>query len=205
MKSYPSISKLKTAPLNHIFAFDKLDGSNIRAEWNRKHKAFTKFGSRTQLIDKSSPILGEAIDLFLEKYSEDLNQRFTDERWTKAICFFEFFGDQSFAGQHIVGDPKKVMLFDINGPSGLLYPKEYLKLTKYLDIAPLIYEGPFNQDLISMVENGTLPHMTFEGIVAKANTGSPGLPWMTKVKNKAWLEKLKVICKDNEALFNQLA
>lgn len=205
MKSYPTINKLKSAPINHIYAFDKLDGSNIRAEWSRKHKAFTKFGSRNQLIDRSTPVLGEAIDLFLEKYAEKLNQRFLDARWQKAICFFEFLGDKSFAGQHVVGDPKKVVLFDINGPQGLLYPREYLKMTKFLDIAPLIYEGPFSQELISQVENGTLPSMSFEGVVVKANTGSPGLPWMTKVKNKQWLDKLKVLCNGNEDLFNKLS
>lgn len=205
MKSYPSITKFKTAPINHIFAFDKLDGSNIRAEWSKKDKTFTKFGSRNQLIDKSTPILGEAIDLIMEKYSEDLNQRFTDERWTRAICFFEFFGPNSFAGQHQVDDYKNIVLFDINGPSGLLYPKDYLKMSKYIDIAPLLYEGPFSADLISAVENGTLKGMTFEGIVAKAHTGSPGLPWMTKVKNKAWLERLKIHCNGNENLFKQLA
>lgn len=205
MKSYPSIIKTKTAPLNHIFAFDKLDGSNIRAEWSRKNKTFVKFGSRTQLIDKSSPILGEAIDLILETYGEELNKRFTDAKWQKAICFFEFFGPNSFAGQHKESDIKKTVLFDINGPQGLLLPSDFLKMSRYLETAPVIYEGPFSRDLITSVENGTLPKMTFEGIVAKANTGSPGLPWMTKVKNKAWLNKLKEFCEGDESLFKKLS
>lgn len=204
MKSYPSISKEKSAP-SHVYCFDKIDGSNLRSEWSRKHKTFVKFGSRTQLIDRSSPILGAGIELFLEKYSEELSKRFFDAKWQRAICFFEFFGPNSFAGQHVEADLKTVQLFDINGPTGLLYPKEYLKMTTCLDIAPLLYEGPFTGDLIQSVENGTLAGMTFEGIVAKANSGSPGLPWMTKVKNKAWLEKLKEICNGNEELFKKLS
>lgn len=205
MKSYPTITKTRISPNNHIFAFDKLDGSNIRAEWCKKSKTFIKFGSRTQLIDKSSPILGTAINLILEKYSEELNKKFIDAKWQKAICFFEFFGQNSFAGQHVVSDEKKVVLFDINGPQGLLYPSEFLRMTKYLDIAPLIYEGQFSEEFIQSVENGTLSNMTFEGIVAKSNIGSPGLPWMTKVKNKAWLIKLKEICKGDEELFKKLS
>lgn len=205
MKSYPSITKTRIAPVNHIFAFDKLDGSNIRAEWSKKEKTFFKFGSRTQLIDKSTPILGQAINLILEEYSEELNKRFTDAKWQKAICFFEFFGPNSFAGNHILEDTKQVVLFDINGPQGLLFPSEFLRMSKYLVTAPLLYEGAFTQELINSVELGNLPGMTFEGIIAKANYGTPGLPWMTKIKNKAWIERLRALCKDNETLFNKLA
>ena len=43
MKQYPTIPK--TIQSIDIIAFDKLDGSNIRAEWNPK-KGFYKFGSR---------------------------------------------------------------------------------------------------------------------------------------------------------------
>jgi hypothetical protein len=43
MKTYPSISRdIVGQP---IYAFDKLDGSNIRAEWSKKN-GFHKFGSR---------------------------------------------------------------------------------------------------------------------------------------------------------------
>lgn len=44
----------------------------------------------------------------------------------------------------------------------------------------------------------------FEGIVAKGSYASPGMPLMFKWKSRAWLEKLKKHCGDNEALFNEL-
>ena len=50
MKSYRSIPFANKIPENETFyVFDKLDGSNIRAEWNPK-KGFYKFGSRSQLL-----------------------------------------------------------------------------------------------------------------------------------------------------------
>jgi hypothetical protein len=47
--------------------------------------------------------------------------------------------------------------------------------------------------------------MTFEGVVCKAkNPKNTPMPLMFKVKNKAWIDKLKVYCKGNEQLFNTL-
>lgn len=203
MKTYPSISKVNTAPC-HGYAFEKFDGSNVRAEWSRKRGAFYKFGSRTQLIDASSPVLGEAVGLIQEKYQEELCRRFHDARMQKAVAFFEFFGPNSFAGFHVSSDKKEVVLFDVNGDRGLLYPKDFLKFTENLEIAKVLYEGALSAELIKSVEEGTLEGMTFEGVIFKGNSGSPGLPFMTKIKHKAWIEKLKTHCKGDEALFQKL-
>ena len=62
MKSYPSIPK--DIPPSEFVAFGKLDGSNIRAEWNPK-KGFYKFGTRTKIIDASTPVFGKAVNLIL--------------------------------------------------------------------------------------------------------------------------------------------
>ena len=43
MKGYPSIPREVQHSLN-VYAFDKLDGSQIRAEWTQKN-GFFKFGS----------------------------------------------------------------------------------------------------------------------------------------------------------------
>jgi len=45
MKSYPSIPGKHTNGIP-LTVFDKLDGSNIRAEWSKK-RGFYKFGTRT--------------------------------------------------------------------------------------------------------------------------------------------------------------
>ena len=204
MKQYPSIPKGHLAG-KHTYLFDKYDGSNIRAEWSRKHKKFVKFGSRTQLIDNSSLILGESISLITYKYEKEMTDRFLKNRVEKAVCFFEFFGPNSFAGSHVEEDKKEVKLLDISlHPKGIITPKEFLKLTAGLDVAELLFEGFINQQIIESIENGTLPGMTFEGVIGKCNSGSPGLPDMFKIKNKAWLQKLRDYCKGDDTLFDKL-
>ena len=58
MKSYPSIGYWNTGVLGtHVYAFDKLDGSNLRAEFTFKSaknnsfgNGFDRFGTKNQII-----------------------------------------------------------------------------------------------------------------------------------------------------------
>lgn len=202
MKSYPSIDKQILS--GEGYAFDKLDGSNIRAEWSRSSKNFFKFGSRTQLLDENHPILGSAISIFKEKYGEDLSKKFYDTKHKKGVAFLEFFGESSFAGQHKLEENKNLVLFDLSGDRGLFYPKDFLHFTKNIETAKLLYEGPLTSGFINLVKEGKLEGMTFEGVIFKMNTGTPGLPSMTKIKNKHWIEKLRSFCKNDEELFKKL-
>lgn len=89
MKTYPSITK-KTDENIDIYAFDKIDGSNIRAEWTNK-SGFHKFGSRHQLLDDTHEFLHESPELVINKYEKDLTDIFKKLGYQKAICFFEFY------------------------------------------------------------------------------------------------------------------
>jgi hypothetical protein len=109
MKDYISISRDVQYGLP-IYAFDKLDGSNVRVEWTRKN-GFCKFGSRNRLIGSDQPFLSEAIDL-MKQYEADLTRIFKDQRYESAVAFFEFFGKNTFAGHHIE-EPHDVVLFDV--------------------------------------------------------------------------------------------
>ncbi len=202
MKTYPTIDRVVVnLP---IYAFDKLDGSNIRAEWTRK-KGFWKFGSRKCLVGEDNKLLGKAQRLVLDKYDDDLSKLFREQRWQKAVVFFEYHGPRSFAGWHDDRDEHTVTLFDIAGDKkGILEPRTFLKTFGHLDIAPLLYQGNSNSDFSTQVEEGQLEGMTFEGVVCKGKYISPGRPKMFKIKNLAWIEKLKLKCKDDEKLFNEL-
>lgn len=88
MKSYPSITK-DINPYTRIYAFDKIDGSNIRGEFNNK-KGFYKFGSRNTLIDENTPTLGKSIAIIKEKFEKDIAAVFKKNNWKDGVCFLNF-------------------------------------------------------------------------------------------------------------------
>ena len=202
MKQYPSIQPI-IIKSKKIYAFDKLDGSNIRAEWSIK-RGFYKFGTRKRLLGADDPLLGSAIAIILSKYGQALSDIFVKNQWKKAVCFFEFFGENSFAGNHEMADIHDVILLDINSGKGLLEPKDFIKKFGHLEIPKLLYTGNANSELIEAVKSNTLENMTFEGVVCKGKYVSPGLPLMFKIKSQMWLDKLKLKCQDDTALFDKL-
>lgn len=205
MKSYPSISKEIVKGIK-IFAQDKLDGSNIRVEWTKK-AGFNKFGSRNKLIDETDLLLGKAPILFMEKYSEDLEKVCRKRRWEKVTFFLEFWGPNSFAGNHSEGDEHTLTLFDAHPyKKAFLPPKEFYKTFGHLDVVPCLYEGRCTPDLVDAVQSGELLGMTFEGVICKGKIDrKTRQPVMFKIKNRAWLEKLKNYCGEDESLFHKLA
>src|SRR4051812_19272266 len=102
MKEYPSIPSahdLLSRSEDHLgqpfIAFDKLDGSNIRAEWDRK-RGWHQLGTRRRLLDASQPFLGQAIQLILDGYGDGLAKALKDDpalgRPQQATAYFEFLG-----------------------------------------------------------------------------------------------------------------
>lgn len=205
MKEYPSISKEIRTDIN-IYAFDKYDGSNIRGEWSKK-RGFYKFGSKTRLLGEDDKILGESIVLVRAKYQESLGEIFLRKKWDQVTCFFEFFGPNSFAGNHDLTEKHDVVLFDVNlYKRGLLNPAEFIDLFGHLDIPQVLYYGKANSFLVEQIRTGTLSGMTFEGCVCKGrNVKKTHIPIMFKIKNQAWLDKLKSRCQEDEKLFQFLS
>lgn len=189
MKSYPKIQYFNKGIFGEIvWAFDKLDGSNIRCEWNRK-RGWYKFGTRNNMIDEKNPQFGEAITIFLEKYGDDLPTIFRKcySNVESFVVFCEYFGDNSFAGLHF-DEPKDVVLFDVNAyKRGFISPKEFIQNFGGLDIPELIYKGEYNADLIESVRNNSFNLK--EGVVCKGV--HQGEVWMSKIKTIEWLERVK--------------
>lgn len=204
MEIYPSIN---TDIINtHIFAFDKLDGSNIRAEWTRKN-GLVKFGTRRRLLDANEQPLGEAVGLIQEGYAEELDRIFRKQKLMKATAFFEFYGDSSFAGLHSPDEPHQVRLIEVHHyKQGIVSPQDFLKTyASRVPTADLLYQGKPNQDFIRSVKNGTLEGMTFEGVVCKGGQDSRNRRILFKVKNQAWLQKLREVYKGDEKKIQELA
>ncbi len=204
MKHYPSITKEVWHNIP-IYAFDKLDGSQIRAEWNSK-KGFYKFGTKNQLIDASTKPWGRAIQLVNDKYAADLSHVFQEHKWRDAICFFELWGPSSFAGTHNFEEDLTVTLFDVNPyKKGILPPDQFIALFGHLDTPKVLYQGTVSVELFDAVKQSTLPGMTLEGVVCKGpSQTNASMPIMFKVKSKAWLERLRIYCDGNEKLFAAL-
>jgi hypothetical protein len=204
MKFYPHITKEIRQDI-FIIGFDKIDGSNIRAEWNHK-RGFYKFGTRNHLVDDKTMPFGSAIPLIRQKYETDLTKIFQELNYSDAICFFEYWGQNSFAGNHDFSKPMDITLIDVNPfKQGILEPSLFVQHFGHLDIAKVCYQGYATTDLFDQVKQSTLPGMTFEGIVAKgANDKRTKMPIMFKIKSLAWLDKLKEYCKGDERLFEKL-
>lgn len=203
MLEYPSIEKnIVNCP---IYAFDKLDGSNIRVEWSRKNN-FSKFGSRKRLLSEDEEPLGEAISIFHETMSDTLVKPLRKLQVERATLFMEFYGKNSFAGAH-EKEEHYLTLFDVSlFKKGFMLPKEFMKtFENVVPTAELLYRGNPNSDFINSVHEGTLEDMTFEGVVCKSQELIRNKQVKFKVKNSAWLEKLKAKCGDDEKMFERLS
>lgn len=199
MKHYPSISRSTGQHFREFdaYVFDKLDGSNLRAEWTRK-KGWAKFGTRERLFDETDEVFGEAIPDFMEFMAPVLDPVIKDQRWDQVTVFMEFWGKLSFAGQHVKEDPKFLTLFDVNPyKKGILGPKEFIDLFGHLSLlSDVPHRVPnclgkmkWTRGFVEEVRLGNIPGITFEGVVGKGGDGHDLI--MAKAKTQAWVDKVK--------------
>ena len=119
MKHYDSIENIKTdASLigEEVWAFNKLDGQNFCAKFQPKSKNFTGFGSRNRTVDESDLQFGQTVKYFKEsKIPEILTKILIDNSKKnkyfnsaeEVTFFFEWYGENSFAGSHQEDDKTK--------------------------------------------------------------------------------------------------
>ena len=177
-----------------IIAFDKLDGSNIRAEFSRK-KGFYKFGTRNVMIDEKNEQFGQAIPTFLNKYGDELEKVFNQKEYRNIlsfVCFGEFLGENSEYGRHGLNDKFDIVLFDVNAyKKGLIKPRDFVNNFGHLDIPKIIYEGELNEEFINDVKVNKFNLK--EGVIAKGVV--PGKKsdnlYYCKIKTNQWLENLR--------------
>jgi hypothetical protein len=198
MKTYNKIPYYNKGIFNeYIYAFDKLDGSNIRAEWNPK-RGWYKFGTRNTMIDENDLQFGEAITLFKNKYGESLAKVFRDNKSYKRIesfvVFAEYVGDNSFAGRHYDGDKKDIILFDVNMyKHGFVTPKNFIEDFGHLHIPDVVYQGHYTLDFVESIKNNEFNLK--EGVIVKGilKSKSKDEVWMVKVKTLDWLKRVKLL------------
>ncbi len=195
MKSYNSIPHWNKGPFGEkTIAFDKLDGSNLRFEYGKK-RGWYKFGTRNVMITEKDENFGHGITLFLNKYGDELSKIFEKKyrNVESVVVFAEYFGKNSFAGQHVVTDIKDVILFDVNlYKRGIVSPYEFMDNFGHLDIPKVIYEGIYDMEFIDSIRSN-IYNLT-EGVVAKSivKTKKDGEEiYMSKIKCNHWLKKVK--------------
>lgn len=196
MKSYWKIDGIKGIDKDlgqECIAFDKHDGSNLRFVWGKK-LGWHQFGTRTRELTESDPDFGSAIDLFKNKYGEQLIKIFTSDSLFKSVSevtvYCEFVGKNSFAGYHDPKDTKDVVLFEVNPhKKGFVSAVDFVNIFGSLHIPDVVYQGPLTKEFIDKVYNGEIK-AAFEGVVAKWGSGHK--IGMRKIKTKAWIDQLKV-------------
>ena len=215
MKEYLSIPHYrddKTLHGEQVVAFNKLDGQNFRVKYTPKgatKQQFTLFGSRQTLVDENTEGFGDAVRFFKKNYENVLREIIVNNSRKKGIfngieeitLFFEWYGENSFAGFHQDGDEMHLALIDV-----FLKKKGYIEPNTFIDIfceddrietPEFIYIGKLTNDFVTSInendwtEEGCRYPNVKEGVVIKRSTLMSGqrLP-MCKTKTKWWLTKL---------------
>jgi hypothetical protein len=179
-------------------AFYKYDGSNLRFEWSHK-TGWYKFGTRTQPFDQGHEQFGKAIPHFLEVHAGPLEQVISKHypKVQSVIVYAEFHGPKSFSGNHDPEDKHELTIIDVNvHKKGFVDPQPFLDQFGHLNIAKLVYTGPYTPELVLAVKENTLPGVVLnEGVILKGGSGHKR--WCRKIKTLAYLERLKELYGQN--------
>jgi hypothetical protein len=198
MLYYPKIPDTKGCPGGRCIAFEKVDGTNIHLDWDRDH-GFHAFGTRRDVFAHGArgnaafldahPGLEGTFEAF-QALAEPLD-RILRTTWTaqEVRVFAELVGDGSFAGAHVAGTARRLVLFDVELMGhGLVPPETFIAELGALPIPRVVYRGKLSGQLVEDVRKGL--YGVDEGVVIK---GVGGAPWMAKVKTNAYLERLKSV------------
>jgi hypothetical protein len=196
MIEYPSIIGCSKAPRENCIAFDKLDGSNLRFKWTSK-RGFDTFGTRTQTINIDTPLYGNGVKFFLKNQAPILDSHFRKNypNTREIIVFGEFYGPNSFAGNHQENEDQKVTVFDIllgHKNREFVKPKQLIKeFGSIIELPKVIYEGNLNEEFINDVRENK--YSLNEGVIVKGTTNNGafrGKMWQCKIKTKNYLERI---------------
>ena len=178
-----------------IIAFDKIDGSNLRFEYSQK-RGFYKFGTRNMMIDKTNDPFGFAIDIFLNKYSENITKIFKGKNYRNTlafVCYAELICESSEFGQHDFKNGKfDLVLFDVEQyKTGLIAPRQFVKDFGDVGVPKIIYEGNLNREFVASVKGNE--YGLSEGVVCKGsipNRKENNL-YYCKIKTNDWFDRLR--------------
>ncbi len=168
MREYPSIRQSRKPFKAHVF--DKLDGSNLRISWDIK-QGWYELATRTRTISVDHNLYSKGYQYFLEVYAQEIEKIANKSNWKRLDAFFEFHGDNSFAGRHDLSETQRVTLIDLApNTRGLLNLVGFLELLGHLPIPAYLGEVEWNLEYAEAVRLGEVAGISFEGVVAKCET-----------------------------------
>ena len=127
---------------------------------------------------------------------------------TEMTFYFEWYGENSFAGRHQEGDEMHLALTDVFiKKKGYIEPREYERMFRNsgVEVPELIYQGVLNADIINSIMDNDWTEdccgwpTVKEGVVFKRSTLLPGQRRPSvKVKTRWWLNKLHSMYSEEE-------
>ena len=220
MKHYDSIPRIQddgTLKSEMVWGFNKLDGQNFCVTYKPKHKIWGPYGSRTRTVDENDEQFSQTVKWFQDSnYKPILENLVANNRGKKQVLngidemtfFFEWYGENSFAGRHQEGDEMHLALIDVFlKKKGYMEPKDYYEIFNDhgVELPELVYTGPLSSEIIERVrendwtqEGADFPNVK-EGVVFKRSTMMKGQRRPSvKVKTKWWLDKLHSMYTEEE-------
>lgn|SRR5574337_19632 len=203
--AYPKIPDTLGCPLRQCIAFEKYDGTNIH--WTfQPGEGWQDYGTRrdryhintsgVRAFEEAHPELAGVHTLWDQKdeLNDYLNNNPIYNKAKEIIVFTEYFGTNSFAGQHNPKDLlKQLVILDIQVDGKIISPEQFVEDFKQFNIARVVFKGKFTGQLFVDVRKGKLD--VKEGVVVKGMVGDQ--VYMAKIKTEAYLERLKKEFKDN--------
>src|SRR5579859_1315638 len=206
---YPKIPNVLTLnfSLKKCVAFNKEDGTLIHIVYNFD-KGFSSFGTRrdrytfnknglSQFHKEHNGLYGlsQALDKLLDYYPMDYYFKNAEPycRAKEIILSAEFFGPNSFAGNHSIldlKDERQLVLFDLQQDGIMTSPYQFIDdfASKNICSTPkIIYKGKYNGQLFRDVRNNIFNLK--EGVVVKGVIDNK--VYMVKIKTNSYEDKLK--------------
>ncbi len=201
---YPKIPDTLGCPLKQCVAFEKYDGTNIHWTFQPLY-GWLDFGTRrdrfainnggVRQFEQAHPELAGVDKLWdqdskLELFLMD-NPKYNSAK--EIIVFTEYFGPNSFAGQHRPKDAMQLVIFDIQVDGKIIPPEQFIEDFTQFNIAKIVFQGKFSGQLFVDVRKGK--YDVKEGVVIKGSVGDQ--VYMAKIKTEAYMDRLKNEFKDN--------
>jgi hypothetical protein len=166
--AYPKIAGSKDAPAGRCVAFEKYDGTNLHWVWDRE-LGWHAFGMRRNRFDLDEAGIAEfhanhpgnldAPDIFRRDLASQLEKIFRKNPAydvAELTVFTEYFGLGSFAGLHKEDDPKRLVLFDVETPRGIIGPEQFVADFGALNVARVVYRGKLTGAFAQDIRDGKI-------------------------------------------------